>query len=498
MNFIDRLVAAVAPQAAVRRARARLALQAYAAGRPRVGQKYWRAPSSGPNAEIEPTLDLLRARARQLVRDNPYAARAVSVLVAHQVGTGIMARIDNEEVQTAWDEWAKLCDHDGLHDLAGIMALAARTMAEGGESLIRIRQLSRSEARRRGLTVPLTLQVLEGDLLPLSVVGAPRNGNRIEQGVEFAPDGTRVAYHLRKRHPGENLGSNISLATELERVPADQIIHLYRCQRAGQIRGVPDFASVLLRLKQLDDYEDAALEQAKAQALLGVFITTPEPLDGETLVDGQDRGFELYPGMVHNLPSGTEPRFLTPSGSGGFEPFAMHQLLAIGAGLGVTYDQITGDLRQANYSSLRAGKIEFRRKVEQDQWMLFIPRMCEPVWSAFQRVMGVLVSVERAKVEWQPPRFEMIDPGKEIAAARDAVRAGFETWDQVVSGFGYDPDKQAAEIAKSNDRADALGLILDTDPRRISSAGQAQDAAQNAAVELGAADGVQPTPQERT
>lgn len=487
MNLLDRIIAAIAPAAGLRRARIRSRAANYAAGRHRLGQKYWRANPTGPNAEIEPSLELLRSRSRQMVRDNPYAARAVSVLVAHQIGTGITARVSDADIQILWDQWAARCDHDGMHDLGGLMALAARTMAEGGEALIRIRTISQAEARRRGLPVPVTLQVMEGDMLPLSTTYLPRPF-RIENGVEFAPDGTRAAYHIRREHPGELRRMGETPVEDLERVPASQIIHLFRMTRPGQVRGVPDFAPVLLRMKQLDDYEDATLETAKAQSLLGVFITTPDPLETPDGGDATRPAFDLYPGMVHNLPAGTEPKFLTPGGAGGFEPFAMHQLLSIGAGLGVTYDQITGDLRQANYSSLRAGKIEFRRKVEQDQWQLFIPRMCIPIWAAFaEAATFISAGVDGASVQWQPPRFEMIDPGKEIDAAVAAVRSGFETWDQVVSSFGYDPTEQAEEIARANARFDANRLILDVDPRRVANSGAAHDPRQNAAVELNGA-----------
>lgn len=495
MSFIDRLIAAINPAAGLRRARMRSRAANYAAGRQRVGQKYWRAPATGPNAEIEPALELLRSRSRQLVRDNPYAARAVSVLVAHQIGTGITARISDPNIQGLWDAWSSRCDHDNLHDLAGIMALAARTMSEGGEAFIRIRTVSQAEARRRNLPVPVTLQVLEGDMLPLSTTYLPRPF-KVENGVEFAADGTRAAYHLRREHPGELRRMGETPLDDLERVPASQIIHLFRVLRPGQVRGVPDCAPVLLRMKQLDDYEDATLETAKAQSLLGVFIATPDPLETPTGGDAETPSFDLYPGMVHNLPAGTEPRFLTPGGAGGFEPFALHQLMAIGVGIGVTYDQITGDLRQANYSSLRAGKIEFRRRVEQDQWHLFVPRMCMPIYASFaQAISLVLPNVEGASVKWQPPRFEMIDPNKEIGAAVDAVRAGFESWDQVVSSFGYDPTEQVDEIARSNARFDERGLILDVDPRRVANAGTAQDARQNAAVEIGATGAALPRSQ---
>jgi lambda family phage portal protein len=488
MNILDRILLAAwrATGGAKRAARS------YAAGRPRMGQKFWRAPSSGPNTEIRQGLEYLRNRSRQMVRDNPYAARAVAVTVAHQIGTGITARINNPDVQALWDGWAKRCDHEGLNDLYGLMELAARIVVEGGEAFIRVRTVSRAEARRRRLPVPVTLQVLEGDMVPLTTtfLAAPQ---RVDQGVEFNPDGTRAAYHMRMRHPGETLSLSNMAVDDLERVPAERVIHLFRALRPGQVRGVPAFAPVLLRMKLLDDYEDATLERAKTESLLGVFFSGPEPIDPPVTADGTQPAtpsFELFPGMVHELPPGSKPEFLTPSGAGGFEPFALHQLMSIAAGMHVTYDQITGDLRQANYSSLRAGKIEFRRKIEADQWLMFIPRMCEPIWDAFAEVAELLelLPTQGVRVEWQPPRFEMIDPLKEIGAAEMAVRNGFETWDQVVSGFGYDPDKQADEIQKANRRFDERAIVLDCDPRRVSGSGGAHDARQLAARELAASD----------
>jgi lambda family phage portal protein len=491
MNLLDKIIRRVRQAAGFGRAR-RGAAGSYAAGRPRPGQKYWRADASGPNAEIQRSLQYLRDRSRQMVRDNPYAARAVAVTVAHQIGAGITARINNADVQARWDEWATRCDHEGMTDLYGLMEIAARIVVEGGEALIRLRVVSPAEARRRRLPIPLTLQVMEGDMLPLSTTYlAPPM--RVDQGVEFNADGTRAAYHLRKHHPGEATGLNGVALNDLERVPADQIIHLFRALRPGQVRGVPAFAPVLLRMKVLDDYEDATLEKAKAESLLGVFISGPEPIDPPDLPGGGKEdvpSFELFPGMVHNLPGGSEPKFLTPGGAGGFEPFALHQLMSIAAGLHVTYDQITGDLRQANYSSLRAGKIEFRRKIEQDQWLMFIPRMCQPIWDAWEGLAELAGHLPEAgvAVEWQPPRFEMIDPLKEITAAQEAVRSGFETWDQVVSSFGYDPEKQAAEIQRANSRFDARGIVLDIDPRRVAASGSAHDARQLAARELAAED----------
>jgi lambda family phage portal protein len=474
----------------------RKAPRAYAAGRPAHRTRNWRADQSGPNAAIGPALAMLRARSRQMVRDNPYAARAVTIVAQHQIGYGITARWKDPIVQALWDEWCKHCDLNGMLDFNGQQYLAARTRSEAGEALLRLVPLTAGEMRRRGLKVPLQLELLEGDFLPEDsstlLEGRTPASNRVVQGIEFNSAGQRVRYWMRREHPGE-LSGFLTSGDDLQAIPAEQILHIYRMQRPGQVRGVPDAASALLRLRQLDDYEDTAVQQAITQTMMGVFFTSNIDPEATGSVPGEEGAadipaFDLVPGMTMALPPGTEPKFLQPTGAGSFEPFAMHALMAISVGWGVTYDQLTGDLRNANFSSLRAGKIEFRRLVETDQWQVFIPRMCQPVADAFLRAAiaaGALAPGEYP-VEWGPPRMEMTNPGEEVPMLRDMVRSGLMSWPQAVSELGFDPERMLKEIQDWNAKLDAAGIILDSDPRRTTLSGGAQDPKQNAAVQLGA------------
>lgn len=504
LNLLDRIVGAMAPERGLRRAAARARMdrvRAYAAGKPSLRTKQWQAPGTGPNAEIGPAIARLRARSRQMVRDNPYAARAVSILAAHQIGYGIACRWADERAQALWDRWSRVCDAAGVHTLDGLQWQVARGRAESGEALIRLVRLSPAQMRARGVPVPLQLSVMEGDFLPddtIAMRDARFADGRVVNGVEFDVAGRREAYWLRRRHPGENTPW-LSANEELDRIPARDVLHIFRALRPGQVRGVPDAASVLLRLKELDDYEDAALARAKTEAMLGVFFTGPDPMEGGgegTGTQADPFNLDLYPGMATQLPAGLEPKFLQPGAAGPFEPLALHHLHAAAAGFGVTYDQLTGDLRQANYSSLRAGKIEFRRMIEQDQWLLFIPRMCDPIADAFAQAAmdaGMLpYSPDGYAREWGPPRFEMVDPIKEIGAAIASVRAGFSTWQDEVAGFGYDPRGQIKRIAEWNAQLDDAGVILDTDARRTAGSGGAQNAAQNAAIEIAATGAAMP------
>jgi capsid protein len=149
---------------------------------------------------------------------------------------------------------------------------------------------------------------------------------------------------------------------------------------------------------------------------------------------------------------------------------------------------MTGDLTQANYSSLRAGRLAFKRRLEQMQWLVLIPRFCEPIKDAFVRaaqVAGLLpLRADGWPVEWGPPRFEMVDPYKDAMALQLMMRLGLKTWGQAAAEEGWDPRAQASELAEWNEEFDRLGLILDGDPRRTAGSGSAQDTRQNAAVEL--------------
>src|SRR5512144_1061582 len=143
MNWLDRAVGYVAPQAGLRRARHRAAMAALARSYEgaRVGRRTegWVVAGTSANAEIGTALSRLRDRSRDLVRNNPYAAKATHAVVSNLVGTGILPRARsadagaNESADKLWARFAEACDADGLTDFSGLQALVVRAMAESGE-----------------------------------------------------------------------------------------------------------------------------------------------------------------------------------------------------------------------------------------------------------------------------------------------------------------------------------------------------------------------------
>ncbi len=499
MNWLDRALGVIAPGVGLRRERQRRALdvlsRAYEGAKTGRRSDGWIASGTGANAEIGPALNRLRARSRDLVRNNAYAAKAVQALVSNMVGTGLMPRARASEASLGaqadhlWSRFAQECDADGLTDFAGLQALIVRALVESGEALVRLRPRRIED----GLAVPLQLQVLEPDHLDAARTAELPGGGYILQGVEFDPIGRRVAYWLFPRHPGEALSGGL----QSQRVPAEQVLHLFERLRPGQVRGVPWFAPVMLKLRDLDDYEEAELVRKKIEACFAAFVTGVE--DEETLgraeISAEGQRIESFePGMIEYLEPGKDVRFATPSAAGGYAEYMRMQLHAVAAGVGLTYELLTGDLSQVNYSSIRAGLIEFRRRMEALQWQLLVPGLCQPVWRRFvlaAQAAGHLPQDLDLVAEWTAPRFEAVDPLKDIQADVLAVRAGVMTLKEAIARQGYEPGQVLREIAQTNAELDVLGLVLDSDPRRSTKTGQdsGRDVAQPVSPQEGAGNG---------
>ncbi len=176
----------------------------------------------------------------------------------------------------------------------------------------------------------------------------------LRNGIEFNRLGQREAYYLFREHPGEgSFGESV-------RVPANDVLHIYKPLRPGQIRGIPWLSTVLLKLYELDQYDDAELVRKKTAAMFAGFITR---LDPEANILGEAQANEhgvalsgLEPGTMQLLDPGEDIKFSEPSDVGGsYEAFMKQQLRAIAVGTGITYEQLTGDLTGVNYSSIRAG-----------------------------------------------------------------------------------------------------------------------------------------------
>lgn len=491
MNVFDRIIASVAPVAGLKRAQARQALalvRGYdAATKGRRGTSF-RGRGTSANGEVGPALSTLRDRARDLVRNTPHGARMLDVLVGHVVGTGITVvwntgsdRTDRI-VRSAWEEWSRSADVTG-GDFAGLQALALRSAIEGGDCLLRFVDLPFAAGRR----VPLALQGLEGDH-----IDETRDGwgaaERSRLGVRLGDWGEPLAYWVRPRHPGET-GAITTGAVQSTEVPAADAIHLYRRLRFGQVRGITWVAPILMAARDLADLFEAVILKAKIEANLTALVKQTDgaanPLfdQGRSQEKSESSGRieSIRPGSVAYLNHGEDITFANPTSSNQFEQVSIATLQAMSAGVGLTYDQVTGDLRQANYSSLRAGKIEQRRLVEQIQWLMMAPQMMDPTVARFldrASLAGVIAGRHQGYAyELVMPRVEPIDPKKDLEADILAVRSGAMTPQQFAAGWGVDWRDNLEAFSKWFAAVDEGRMVFDIDPRRTTQTGAANSAA---------------------
>lgn len=482
-NWIDRVVGYFSPMSAVQRARARMALEVLAhydgasTGR---RTENWKRVSGDANAVNGPALNLLRERARDLVRNHPNARRAVRIMRTNVVGYGIKPRPkmagsrSMKQAVKLWERWATSteCDADGRHNIYGLQALAMNAVAETGEVIIRKRIRRPSD----GLTVPLQIQIIEADFLDTAKTQDVAGGGRIIQGVEFDSVGRRVAYWLFPEHPGQTAGLRFG-SYQSYRIPASEITHVFFTERPGQVRGVSWLAPAIIRLKDLDDYADAQLLRQKIAACFTAFVTDPAGgIGGLGEKKADDPLVEtLEPGMINYLKPGQSVEFVAPPITGDYSVFTSAILRACSVGIGLTYEQMTGDYSQVNYSSARMGRNEFAANVDDWRFNMFIPQACDPLWRWFTEAAVISGAMsEMPLADWTPPPLRMVDPEKEIAADKAEIRSGLKTISEALRERGIDPEQHFDELSGDTKRLDDLGLVLDTDPRKTSGQGQAQ------------------------
>lgn len=429
----------------------------------------WRVVSTDADTEIANAGNRLRDVARDMVRNNPHAARAVQVISEGIVGAGIIPNVvsDDDGYRSRLEDRIKAhcdttdIDADGRHTLYGLQTLMARAIPESGEGLIRIRARQAAD----GLSLPFQLQALEIDHLNGSINGPMPNGNFAFSGIEFNGIGKRVAYHLFREHPGSAASWRLP---DTVRVPAEYVIHVFRVDRPGQRRGVTWFAPVVVPMRDFADYRDAQLVRQKVAASFAVFIKSSgaklASLTGEKSATNLPIE-SVEPGMIERLADGEDVSFGVPPTVDGYRDYAVATMHDIAVGLGVDYASLTGDGSQVNFASGRMGWLRFNRSIESWQWNMLIPGMCDPIGAAILRANAAIDRPRRARILWTPPRREMFDPSADIRASREAIAAGLSSRPFEQRKLGFDPDDLDAEIADSNQRADRLGLVFTSDGR---------------------------------
>ena len=498
---VDAIVAAVAPEAGVRRRLARyvgeqIALEAQLgafrgarSGRFRSG---WAGATGSADSDTLDDLPTLRHRSRDLVYNNPLADGLLDTLVGNIAGQGLRprARIAHDEIpglsperareleqamNAAWERWAfGKPDVTQRHDWPSIVQLLTRSSLEGGDSFVGYHALPRENRRA---PYDFCLELLEADRV--RTPDDKHQDDSIRGGVHVGALGQVRGYWVTKRHPGDELTTAVETVyrrrfDENGELRMDQLAWPARIH---QNRGVPIFASTLPYFDHLDRYVTAEVVAARIAACIGLIVKKNNPYEAalgratSTSDDGSERFEELTPGMVEYLGPGEEIQVVNPQRPGAtFDAFVVRMIRLICRGLDLPYEIGSLDFTRSNYTASRAAQLEARRMWQAKQ--IAIMRFAQPIYERVQleaylrgefgRVDFPRFRRQLTAARWLFPGWGWVDPKKEVEASQIAVAAGFSTRQREVAKWTGDDWEEVerqliAEEIRSKELRQELG-----------------------------------------
>jgi len=514
INVFDRVVNAVNPVAGLKRYAARRTLKVlntgYGDGGASLSKKALKGftgISASPAQDIDANHRILVNRSRELYMNTPIGASAIKTTRTNVVGSGLRLkpRIDYEflgltqeqaiewekTVQREFDLWAdtKLCDSlrlNNFYEMQGLVFLG-QLMNGDGFCLLKFQKpswfmpyglrLQLLEADR--VCTPYTYGIGTGNSLVPYWGRNPQNNNEIYSGVEIDSDGGVLAYWICNQYPYQMTTYNFT-APAWTRVEAwgaktgrPNVLHLFDAERAEQRRGVPMLAPVIEPLLQLGRYTEAELMAAVVSGMFTVFIKTEGPSSEMPLGEGipidavpvetDETEYQLGNGAVVPLGLNESIEVADPKRPNVvFDAFITAICKEVGAALEIPTELLLKSFT-SSYSASRAALLE--------AWKMFRMRrgwlaqgFCQPVYEQFLTEAVASGRIKAPKffddpiirkawcgATWNGPAPGMLDPTKEVSAAKMRVDNGFSTREEETVGLtGGDYARNIQQLQKEN------------------------------------------------
>ena len=415
-------------------------IEAGGGGRRWQGSPMMNAPQQSILAARAPA----KARAAALSMNNPTAARIVETWLAALAGKGWQALSQHPDPAIR-----RALNSEFEGQMLALLPVVVRALVRDGEAFVRTFAVDDPAEDRRAAFGSLALPA---DQIDPSLTRDLGNGARIVAGVEFDASDRIVAYHILPDAPGTPFG----MIGQAVRVPAREVLHVFDQLFPGQVRGISWLAPILLKLADFDAASDAMLMTLKVQSLMTGFVRDAEGgTAGFESTDGS-LNVSLEPGAMRVLPFGAEVEFSQPGqGLSQAVEFVKGQQREIAVGVGLTYEQVTGDLSGTNYSSARVGLLEFRRRAEMLQRTLIEAQLLRPLWRRWIDAKALAGEIgageselaDHRAVKFVAPGWQWVDPLKEANSDIRAIEAGLKSRAEVVAGRGRDIEELDEEIA---------------------------------------------------
>jgi len=446
----------------------------YTAASTKGPHQLWRPSNRSGNAEVGAASPAVRAKVRDLSRNNPLVAgmklKRATMVVGDEIGIKCQSRGPdgkplkalNQDLESRFYRWAEAAgvDHRSLTEL---VQLGENHSFDDGEHLV----VETLRPQPDGSN-PFRLMLLEPDYL---------DSSKGTYGVEYDADGNPLVFHLYNAHPGDGVSVTSKPTRALDPATGLMIHLIAETDRASQRRGISQLAPSVMRLYQVDDLMDAELVASRAACAYGLVvksaipggITQPWTNDGSTTDspeddNGKKRGYLEAGGILELDPGEDAIAFKNERPNSNFDGFVrLHQRSGAGAA-GMSFESATGDYSQVNYSSARMGRvIEWmvcRRR--QKKIMRLLTRIYR-VWLRYEMLAAPIAGVNlqdnrTMSPVWQLAGNDGFDPVKEIDAAERGVTLGTTSRSRFCSDRGGDFAEIAGELAEEMALLKELGL----------------------------------------
>lgn len=476
---LDNFIGIFNPKAALARKAARFGLrlaQGYDAAAPWRNSANW-IPADGRAEEINRrSRSFLRTKARYLERNSEIVNSVLNAYLRNVVGKGFNLQVKTDDtewnslLESAWREWCKPgnCDVTGQYSLTEILSMIVRRkLVDGGILLVKIYD--------KDAKIPFQIQLREvDDIDSFGQLKSPQ-GNLIVDGIEVNKYGKPLSFYL-KQYDWETL-----LQTESERVSADRVYYLFEKVRPTQIREITRFARTLDKINDLDEFFQAVIFAQKITAAVAIFITSDDysaggigrsgSVAGSGSGKGNDVGTRIDPGSIKKLNPGEKVESLVPSGqTSELNNFNLSMMRQISSGQGLSYEQVTRDVSQVNYSSARQNLLEDWKVFSAEQQFL-IEHFLDDVFEQVVKsaiLKGFIPAEKLPRDFWKNPEVYLkhqfvgqsmpwIDPYKEALANQIMLASYQMTLQEYCAKTGRDYEEVIEQLLKENKALGNLG-----------------------------------------
>lgn len=463
MSIIDSVVAWFSPRRACERQAWRNEYEylrsSYDAGGYGRNNAPWRVYNDSAEMTDRSSREIIRARARDLERNSDMTNGIITAFVRNVIGKGytLQCKTENEnlnsQIEELWNEWTKKqhCDITGTQSLNQLLKMAVRRKkVDGGILFIKC---------YTGGKIPFQLQAIEVDELSLINTSPKKKGNKVINGIEYDDYNKPVGYWIQQ-YSLDGLA-----AVTPKYYPSERVIYIFDKKRPSQIREISDLAPSLPRARDANEFIQAVSVKERIAACLAVFVKRQVPMQtGYGRVNNSSNdprmsysGKSLSPGMITELNPGDEIQVVDPkNASSDATAFLKTEQRLMGAGQGLSYEAISRDMSQVNYSSARQGLIE--DELTYDDEKEWVRQFLSEVFETFliSAVLAKAIDIpdfwinkkKYMKHIWVESPRRWIDPNKEATANRTAIETGQKTFKQVAAENGQDWKQMIDDMAE--------------------------------------------------